>query len=297
MRWQVKKQFGILIFSSFFAITGCNAKSVEKDVTSKIKVEPCGFDYDLDNFYCKADKINLFKKNVGNKPNFNSNYTIIKINDGKYFRIVALNQKDLKVYPLNYQIDYKSKFDYSVHNDSLCITGDFYAYRDDYSNSKLCFKIVDNIFVKTSFSKNSVSKTNSIQFKNIMIPNTSDYFSKCLEGNSQSKCEKLSSAENHVYMLNDVKKISPEIAGILNNQKITNLNLDGFKFLPNIGNSQYVIGEKYQDTDNGSNTYYYLLKIKPNIDVKNIGSVYSIDKQFTLIYKDNSGNKKSLKLD
>ena len=65
MRWQVKKQFGILIFSSFFAITGCNAKPVEKDVTSKIKVEPCGFDYDVDNFYCKADKINLYKKMLG----------------------------------------------------------------------------------------------------------------------------------------------------------------------------------------------------------------------------------------
>lgn len=296
MRWQVKKQFGILIFSSFFAITGCNAKSVEKDVTSKIKVEPCGFDYDVDNFYCKADKINLYKKNVGNKPNFNSNYTIIKINDGKYFRIVALNQKDLKVYPLNYQIDYKSKFDYSVNNDSLCVTGDFYAYRDDYSNSKLCFKVINGSFVKTNISETSPKSTKESNLKKVLIPNFSNYFLKCLKSNSQSKCEKLSDSENHVYKLDDVKNISPEIYGVLSDNKINNLNLDGVKFLPNIGSSQFIIGEKYHDTDNGSTTFFYLIRIKPKVDVFNLGESYSIDGKYNLNYKDSMGNNKNIKL-
>lgn len=65
MRWQVKKQFGILMFISLFCITGCSAKSVEKDAVLKLKVEPCGFDYDIDNYYCKADKLNLYKKILG----------------------------------------------------------------------------------------------------------------------------------------------------------------------------------------------------------------------------------------
>lgn len=61
----MKKQFGILIFLSLFVITGCNAKSVEKDTALKLKVEPCGFDYDIDDYYCKADKLNLYKKILG----------------------------------------------------------------------------------------------------------------------------------------------------------------------------------------------------------------------------------------
>ncbi|MDV8157038.1 hypothetical protein [Acinetobacter bereziniae] len=188
----MKKQFGILIFLSLFVITGCNAKSVEKDTALKLKVEPCSFDYDIENYYCKADKLDLYNKNVGNKANFNKNYTIIKINDGKYYRIVALNQKDLKVYPLKYQIDYKSKFDYSVNNDSLCVTGDFYAYRDDYSHSKLCFKVINGSFVKTNISENLPKINKESNLKKILIPNASNYFLKCLKSNSESKCEKLS---------------------------------------------------------------------------------------------------------
>ncbi|MEN8411823.1 hypothetical protein ABFP33_17885, partial [Acinetobacter bereziniae] len=219
----MKKQFGILIFLSLFVITGCNAKLVEKDTVLKLKVEPCSFDYDIENYYCKADKLYLYNKNVGNKANFNNNYTIIKINDGKYYRIVALNQKDLKVYPLKYQIDYKSKFDYSVNNDSLCVTGDFYAYRDDYSNSKLCFKVINGSFVKTNISENLPKINKESNLKKILIPNASNYFLKCLKSNSESKCEKLSDLENHVYSLNDVKNMSPEIYTILSQNKINHL--------------------------------------------------------------------------
>lgn len=292
----MKKQFGILIFSSLFLITGCNAKSVEKDVTSKIKVEPCDFSYDIENFYCKIDKINLYKKNVGNKPNFDSNYTIIKINDGKYFRIVALNQKDLKVYPLNYQIDYKSKFDYSLNNDTLCVKGNLYAYRDDYTNSKLCFKVMNGSFVKTNIYESSPKIKNSNNLKNLSIPNSSDYFSICLKNNSRSECEKLSNLENHVYSLGDVKNISPEIYNILIQNEINNLNLNGFKFIPDTGNSQFIIGEKYKDTDSGSITIFYLIRIKPKNNIVNLGESYLIDAKYNLHYKDSAGNNKNIKL-
>lgn len=292
----MKKQFSVLIFLILFVITGCNANTVKKDTALKLKVEPCGFDYDIENYYCKADKLDLYKKNVGNKADFNKNYTIIKINDGKYYRIVALNQKDLKAYPLNYQIDYNSKFDYSVNNDSLCVIGDFYAYRDDYSNSKLCFKVINGSFVKTNISENLPKSTKESNLKKILIPNASNYFLKCLKSNSESKCEKLSDLENHVYSLNDVKNMSPEIYTILSQNKINHLNLDGVKFIPDIGGSQFVIGEKYHDTDNGSTTLFYLIKIKPKIEVYNLGESYAVDGKYNLSYKDSAGNNKNIKL-
>ena len=293
----MKENLSILLLGSLFVMSGCNAKSVENYTDSKILVEPCGFDYDIDNYYCKTEQMSLYKKNIGSQANFDKYYTIIKINDGKYLRLVALNQKNLKVYPLNYQIGQKNaKFEYSENKNILCVTGNFYSYRDDYDNSKICFKIENGTFVKNSISKNLVNKNNSDKFKSVMLPNASDFLSNCLKKESQEKCEKLSAEENHVYILEDVQKKSPQIADFFNNQKIKNLNLDGFKFLPSVGDSQYVIGEKYQDTDEGSNTYYYLLKIKPSLDIKNIGANYSIDKQFNLIYKDASGNKKNFKL-
>ena len=42
---------------------------------------------------------------------------------------------------------------------------------------------------------------------------------------------------------------------------------------------------------------YYLIKIKPDIEVRRIGNFYSIDKKFNLSYSDSSGSKKNIKLE
>lgn len=92
MRLKVKINFSIILFS-FFYIIGCDAATVKTHTNSKIQVNPCGFDYDIDNYYCTVDKINLYKSNIGHKIDFDKDYTIVKINDGKYVRLVAINQK------------------------------------------------------------------------------------------------------------------------------------------------------------------------------------------------------------
>lgn len=286
----------LIIFTIVFCICSCNARVPENNTSLNIKVEPCGFDYDIDDYYCKADKIKLYKENLGNNVDYNKDYTVIKITDGKYIRLVALNQKNKMVYPLNYQIGKdKSKIDYSVYSDILCVTGDLYGYRNTYNNSKICFKVVDGDFVKISIDEDiNSSKKNS--FQTVKIPNSSEYFSQCLKVLNQTKCEKSSNLENHVYMLDTISKESKNIEKILKSENIRKLSLNGFKFLPELGQSQYLIGEKYKDTDDGVFSEYYLIKIKPDIYVQNLGYFYSIDKQGNLIYKDAGGHKKNIKL-
>ena len=156
--------------------------------------------------------------------------------------------------------------------------------------------MVNGGFEKTNISEDVLKSSKQNNFKKVLIPNASSYFSKCLRSNSQSKCEKLSDLENHLYSLNDVKNISPETYAILSQNKINNLNLDGVKFIPEIGSSQFMIGEKYHDTDDGSTTYFYLIKIKPKIEVYTLGESYAIDSKYNLSYKDSVGNNKNIKL-
>ncbi|MDA3439816.1 hypothetical protein MJ046_05630 [Acinetobacter bereziniae] len=63
-----------------------------------------------------------------------------------------------------------------------------------------------------------------------------------------------------------------------------------------IGGSQFVIGEKYHGTENGSTTLFYLIKIKPKIEVYNLGESYAVDGKYNLSYKDSAGNNKNIKL-
>lgn len=47
------KRLIYVLLSAIGLTVGCNAKSVEPKNLKTIKVEPCGFDYDVDNYYCK----------------------------------------------------------------------------------------------------------------------------------------------------------------------------------------------------------------------------------------------------
>ncbi len=284
----------VLLLSAMGLTIGCNAKSVEQKNNQNIKVEPCGFDYDVDNYYCKKDKIKIFEKNIGMKPDFNKDYSVIKIDDGKYFRLAVLNQKNYKVYPLNYQVNKaKADFKYSAEKDELCISGDLYSYRDTYLNSKACFKIIDNAFVKVSVIENISQKNNDNNLVFIKTPISSDFFSNCTEKNPVKKCEQLERSNNRAYSLSELKKISPDFVNIFDNSKIDSLNANTFRFLPKMKDSFYSIAEKYIETDEGTSSEFYLIKIKPELVVEKIGDYYSIDNSGVISYKNE--NRKLLK--
>lgn len=294
----MKRLLYVLLLSAIGLTVGCNAKSVEPKNNQNIKVEPCGFDYDVDNYYCKIDKIKIFEKNVGMQPDFNKDYSVIKINDGKYYRLAVLNQKSYVVYPLKYQIiKAKASFNYSVGKDELCLAGDLYSYRDTYLNSKACFKIIDGAFVKVNVVENINQKTNNKTLVFLKTPISSDFFSKCTEKNSVKKCEQLENSNNRAYSLSELKKISPDFINVFNDSKIESLNVDTFRFLPELKDSFYSIAEKYIDTDESSSSEFYLIKIKPELKVEKIGDYYSIDSSGVISYKDKNGRllKKNLK--
>lgn len=294
----MKRLSYILLLSIVSVTIGCNAKSMELKNKQNIRVEPCGFDYDVDNYYCKSDKIKIFEKNIGIKPDFNKDYSIIKIDDGKYYRLVALNQKSHIVYPLNYQINkIKAIFNYSNDKDELCVSGDFYSYRDTYIDSKVCFKVIDGAFVKTNIVENISKKNISSGLGFLKTPISSDFFSKCTEDNSNEKCEKLGKSKDRAYSLSELQKISPNLVDLLNDSKINSLNADTFRFLPEVNSNFYSIAEKYIDTDEGSNSEFYLIKIKPELKVEKIGDYYLIENPELISYRDKNGRlvKKNLK--
>lgn len=295
------KRLNVCIYSLLIASVGAFSIS-NANVIEASDVHDCKFDFDSVNF-CEKKYLELYNKILKEKKsNFYNNKYVdsFKYNGNSYFFVIELSKS--KVYTLPVSVtSLKSikNVDFENNNNVLCLSGNVNQFQNSYRKSKVCYQYENGDFKlkSTELLDGVSSKNKNTDVKEIILPTSSDYFINCSKMNSTSKCEKLSSIENHVYMLNDIKSMSPEIVGIFNNQKIKNLNLDGIKFLPSVGGSQYIIGEKYQDTDNDSNTFFYLLKIKPNVDVKNIGSFYSIDKNFNLFYKDESGKNKNFKLD
>lgn len=136
----------ILIACMMFLCTGCHAKNTDTlEMKPEIKIITCGFDYDDENYFCRPEQKNIFENNLNKQADFNKEYSVIKIKDREYYRVVLLNQKNKTVYPLYQKLvnNKKLKFKYSINSDKLCISGDFEAYRDSYSNSEICFKLVD----------------------------------------------------------------------------------------------------------------------------------------------------------
>jgi len=111
------------------------------------------------------------------------------------------------------------------------------------------------------------------------------------------KCEQFERSNNQTYSLSELKKISPDLVSIFDNNKIDSLNADTFRFLPEFKDSFYTIAEKYIDTENKSSFEFYLIKIRPELVVVKIGDYYSIDSSGVISYKNENGKllRKNLK--
>ncbi len=68
--------------------------------------------------------------------------------------------------------------------------------------------------------------------------------------------------------------------------KIKDLNVDNFRFISKGNDIVYSIAEKYVDTDEEAKSEFYLIKIKPKLEIEKIGYYYSIDSSGIISYKD-----------
>lgn len=189
----------ILIPYMFFLIAGCHVKNIDvSDMKPKIEVATCGFDDDDKNYFCRPEQKNIFENNLNKQADFNKEYSVIKIKDREYYRVVLLNQKNKTVYPLYQKLvnNKKLKFKYSINSDKLCISGDFEAYRDSYSNSEICFKLVDK-----NIEKDTIREISDLpDVKEISVPIDINDYETCSKTKSQKKCEKYVSQKiQYVY--------------------------------------------------------------------------------------------------
>lgn len=63
----------------------------------------------------------------------------------------------------------------------------------------------------------------------------------------------------------------------------------GSRFLPKMKDSFYSIAEKYIETDEDSRSEFYLITLKPKVEIEKIGDYYSIDSSGVITYKDKNG--------
>ncbi|MEB7640487.1 hypothetical protein NGB32_04925 [Acinetobacter pittii] len=140
--------------------------------------------------------------------------------------------------------------------------------------------------MKVSVVENINQKINNKSLVYLKTQISSDFFSKCNEKNLAKKCTQLENSNNRAYSLSELIKISPDFINIFNDTKIKSLNVNTFRFLPQLTDSFYSIAEKYIDTDESSSSEFYLIKIKPDLKVEKIGDYYSIDSSGVITYKD-----------
>lgn len=295
----MKKFTCSLFFFTFGIIAGCEAGNVTSmnEINSE-NVEHCDFDYDISNYYCKPENLKIYSDYIGKPINFNKEYTVIRIKDGGFYRAVVLNQRNKHIYPLNYQFGKSSIFSHSQQESDLCIQGDFYGYRDTYENSKICFKMIEGSFVKSSIDE-LISKNSGAfdKIKFIKIPTHSNVYGECFSHNSEKYCHDWNYGNFYLYSLKEAKDISATMEAALKNEKIQQINLDGIRFIPQVSSKLYGIAEHYIDTDVEDKTLYYLIQFSEPLSVTFIGENYDINPQRMLYYKGSNGLKKSVKLD
>ncbi len=131
----------------------------------------------------------------------------------------------------------------------------------------------------------------------IKYPISSNFYSECRENKSEKECRKISDIKDYSYQSTKILKELPVEVSFLSDSKIKDLNVDNFRFISKGNDIVYSIAEKYVDTDEEAKSEFYLIKIKPKLEIEKIGDYYSIDSLGVITYKDNKGKllKRSLK--
>jgi len=148
--------------------------------------------------------------------------------------------------------------------------------------------MIFSIGLVISSSPSVAKEINKIE-KNIRVikyPISSNFYSECRENKSEKECKKISDIKDYSYKLTKILKELPVEGRFLSNGKIKDLNVDNFRFISKGNDIVYSIAEKYVDTDEEAKSEFYLIKIKPKLEIEKIGYYYSIDSSGIISYKD-----------
>lgn len=131
----------------------------------------------------------------------------------------------------------------------------------------------------------------------IKYPISSNFYSECRENKTEKECRKISNIKDYSYQSTKILDELPLEGKILSDSRIKDLNVDNFRFISKGNDIVYSIAEKYVDTDEEAKSEFYLIKIKPKLEIDKIGDYYSIDSSGIISYKDEYGKvlKKNLK--
>ncbi len=148
--------------------------------------------------------------------------------------------------------------------------------------------MIFSIGLVISSSPSVAKEINKIE-KNIRVikyPISSNFYSECRENKSEKECKKISDIKDYSYKSTKILKELPVEGRFLSDGKIKDLNVDNFRFISKGNDIVYSIAEKYVDTDEEAKSEFYLIKIKPKLEIEKIGYYYLIDSSGIISYKD-----------
>ncbi|WGX72923.1 hypothetical protein QJS67_12565 [Acinetobacter radioresistens] len=139
-----------------------------------------------------------------------------------------------------------------------------------------CLKkvMIFSIGLVISSSPSVAKEINKIE-KNIRVikyPISSNFYSECRENKSEKECKKISDIKDYSYKSTKILKELPVEGRFLSDGKIKDLNVDNFRFISKGNDIVYSIAEKYVDTDEEAKSEFYLIKIKPKLEIEKIGA-------------------------
>ncbi|NNP67306.1 hypothetical protein [Acinetobacter sp. Ac_5812] len=274
------------------------AKSPAVKEIHKIDVKGCSIDFDEVNF-CTKKLLKDYNSVLKNKvSNFDKNKFLINFKERNdlYLAVIDLESKKVYTFPASLSVMLNIKpIEFSLNNSIFCLSGNFNQYRNSYTAVKTCyvynngsFDFKSRVELEKEVKKDNNTSSNN-EIKKLSLPISSDFFSKCTEKNLVKKCEQLEKSNNRPYTLSELQKISPNLVVFLNDSKVNSLNANAFRFLPEFKDSFYSIAEKYIDTEEESSSEFYLIKIKPILNIEKMGDYYSIDSSGVISYKDKNG--------
>ena len=211
--------------------------SVAKDI-KKIDVKDCSIDYDEVDF-CSKERLKDYNNIVKNKvSNFDKNKFLMNFKEKNYLYFTVIDLEKLKVFTFPASLSVVSNIkpiEFSSDSNSFCLNGDFNQYRNSYSAVKTCYTYNNRSFYFKSRVEldKDINNSNNV-IKKLNLPISSDFFSKCNEKNSAKKCTQLENSNNRAYSFSELEKISPDFINVLNDTKVDSLNVNTFRFLPQL---------------------------------------------------------------